>query len=121
LIQETLDTLALLFPAGDKKTKNLLERHRKRYEYKPDHEVGNCEAPTSRDITHFRYWHARLAAIHDRMETFQPNSLLLLMRSPFQTKGTQWYAIVVALWVAVLFGFVQIFEGGWQAWSPKSN
>lgn len=112
LIEETLSTLALLFPKGDKATQRWYatqDAHRPL-----DFKVLACE-PHLRDIGDFQYWHDRLVTLLETLESPQNPSLRRMWND--RRNGMQWYSLWVAIGLTLFFGLVQSIEGGIQVYT----
>jgi hypothetical protein len=59
VLEEVIRTLNILFPPGDPGTINLLAGRAQMLD------IGNCRVKTTRDLSAFRYWRARMAELDD--------------------------------------------------------
>jgi hypothetical protein len=101
LVQETIDTLNLLFPISDGPTKALLLR-----DGQPFFELGNCGRDLNLDLGHYNYWRDRLIVI---MEVFNepPRQWKQLMcdRRNKMNFATFWIAVLVLVLTIVSIAF----------------
>jgi hypothetical protein len=114
-IEETLQTLALLFPQSDKKTRKWLKKICPLYDIDPClMRCGQLRAD-DRHIGDFKYWHDRLVILKQVFDEAQPSTLSRWWWD--RRRGVQWYTFWVAVLVLVLtilFGLVQSIEGALQ-------
>lgn len=114
LIEETIQTLALLFPQGDKDTE--------KWYYKQDNPedldsgVLNCGylRDDYRQIEKYKFWHNRLVILKEAFDESQPKTISQLWND--RRGGSQWYALWVAIGLTLFFGLVQSIEGGFQVY-----
>ncbi len=108
VLEEALDTLNLLFPYNDAQTEAFLKRHEK-----PFYSLGYCGRTRVLDLSHYRYWRARVA---DLVDVMQEEPARVFDSSGWQKDGrnllavlTFWIAIGVALLtvISIAFGVVQ--------------
>ncbi|PMD40618.1 hypothetical protein L207DRAFT_554320 [Hyaloscypha variabilis F] len=100
-IDETLRTLALLFPQSDKESVRL---------------CGSLGAH-GRHIEIFTYWHDRLVVVKQAFDEVEPGTLAHLWND--RRRPVQWYTLWTAVLVVLLtifFGFVQCIEGAFQVY-----
>jgi len=109
LIEETLDTLALLFPTSDKKIETWYQKMSKSV---PAPQVLDKKATKcgqlrleKRQIEHFKFWHDRLVILKQEFDQSCPATLSQWWVD--RRNGVQWYTF----WVAVLVIFLTIFFG----------
>jgi hypothetical protein len=118
-IEETLWTIALLFPRYDPDTKKWFAKLSSDPAQRIDMQVvrtGNLNAEM-RQIRNFIYWHDRLVVLKEVYDDARPNTLSQWWYD--RRNGPQWYTFWVALWVLVLtifFGGVQCIEGAIQVY-----
>ena len=94
LIEETLETLDLLFPFGDGKTIKFLSQNQQSI-----HEEGPFSSTRTLDLNDFTYWRDRLRELHEEIFHSPPERWLQLWldrRNPQQWL-TLWIAFVVFL------------------------
>jgi hypothetical protein len=113
-INETLQTLALLFP------QNKWYREGKTWYYKrikpsvtdADPNVLACGPWIMTDIDTYQFWHSRLVRLKFVFDQAKPKTLRQWWYD--RREGTQWYALWVAVGFTVFFGLVQSIEGALQ-------
>jgi hypothetical protein len=123
LIQETLNTLALLLPEHDKHIETWFENEKskalKRGKLPLDplaRECGQLKVE-DRDIDKFYYWHDRLVILKQVFDETEPSGIKQWWGD--RRKKVQWYTFWVAavvLALTIIFGLVQSVEGGIQAY-----
>jgi len=104
ILEETIDTLNLLFPFGDMATKSLLERERE-----PFYSLGNCGRDLQFDLARYEHWRDRLLDICEAFDE-PPRRLkhLLSNRGNIMDYYAFWIAVFVLLLtiVSIIFGTV---------------
>ncbi|PQE09712.1 fad-type 2 protein [Rutstroemia sp. NJR-2017a BBW] len=113
-IEETLWTLALLFPQGDRDTE--------KWYYKQDRpeelDLGVLDCGILRDdyrqIEKYKFWHDRLVILKGAFDECQPQTFSQLWND--RREGTQWYALWVAIGITLFFGLIQSIEGAVQVY-----
>ncbi|KAJ5808587.1 hypothetical protein N7474_009856 [Penicillium riverlandense] len=109
LLEETAQSLSLLFPSSNLKCQRWLRKARRREDI--DLEAGLLPA-TSRTITQYPYWGRQLLELRDEYDRTEPTTVkqwIADKRNPNQ-RYTFWIA-VVALALALVFGFIQSVTG----------
>lgn len=122
-IEETLRTLALIFPEGDKDCWRWFEIKKSKNNLDP--EARKCGNPSSeeRQIHKFRYWHDRLIILKQAFDEKEPATIYQWWHD--RRRRVQWYTFwvaVVVIGLTIFFGFVQCVEGALQvykAWYPS--
>ncbi|KAF2734545.1 hypothetical protein EJ04DRAFT_534787 [Polyplosphaeria fusca] len=119
LIDETLRTLALLFPRNDMRTKKWLQVLVSRGEKSLDPELMKCRRLKSneRRAESFRFWHDELLALQEKFEEPAPTSITQLWYD--RRVKAQWYTFWIAvsvLCLTIFFGTVQSIEGALQVY-----
>lgn len=120
LIEETLKTLALLFPQNGRETQSWFEKIQSRPQTPTlDPKVARCGRLKSDDrhLEHFTFWRDRLVILKQVFDEAEPNTIPRLWYD--RRKGVQWYTFWVAVFVLLLtvfFGFVQSVEGALQVY-----
>jgi hypothetical protein len=116
-VEETLRTLALLFPEFDNDIKIWIRSLPSIPQL--DRRVRECGGlrADDRQIENFRFWHDRLVILKQVFDEAEPSTLSQWWYD--RRKGTQWYtfwiaAIVLAL--TIFFGVVQCVEGALQVY-----
>ncbi|KAE9364843.1 hypothetical protein N431DRAFT_431604 [Stipitochalara longipes BDJ] len=121
LIEETMRTLALLFPQSDRATQKWFtslsssSRVRQRLDNKAS-KSGRLRAD-DRHIANFPFWHDQLVILKQVFDEAEPSNLSQWWCD--RRKRVQWYTFWVALLVlalTVFFGLVQCIEGGLQVY-----
>ncbi|KAH6889962.1 hypothetical protein B0T10DRAFT_43906 [Thelonectria olida] len=118
LAEETLQTLALLFPSSDLETKEWFAKLP--FFQSLDRRVIQCDKIKTNDrkIETFKFWRARLISLKQVFDEAQPKTLVQWWFD--RRDGVQWYTFWVAVLVLVLtvfFGLVQSIEGGIQVYA----
>lgn len=121
LAEETLKTLAMLFPYTDAATKKWLARRVAIAEVDPQivqsiREFGRLK-PDDRKIERFEFWHDRIVLLKEVYDDARPRMLSQLWYD--RRNGLQWYTFWIAIVLFVLtvvFGLIQSIEGGMQAY-----
>ncbi|KAL2827739.1 hypothetical protein BDW59DRAFT_179017 [Aspergillus cavernicola] len=111
LVDETLATLALLFPQGDKEVQRWYNKQDDPEEL--DKNILSC-GMVGRQIGSYRYWHDRLVMLKTEFDRTQPSTISQWWND--RRDGRQWYPLWVALSLTVLFGLVQSIEGALQVY-----
>jgi hypothetical protein len=115
-VKETLHTLALLFPPGDKDTKRWYKKHEAPEDL--DDSVLHCGL-ACRNIEEYTYWHDRLIMLKEKFD--EPNRTTIKQLWNDRREGIQWYTLWVAIVLTLFFGLVQSIEGGIQVYKALSN
>ncbi|TVY85451.1 hypothetical protein LSUE1_G000134 [Lachnellula suecica] len=128
LVEETLRTLALLFPEHDKAVKVWFERQQKQLQTARRmpldalaRECGQLKAE-ERQIDRFVYWHDRLVILKQVFDEAEPRNIAQWWND--RRKRVQWYTFWVAavvLALTVFFGLVQSIEGALQVYLAYSH
>lgn len=116
-IDETLRTLALLFPQYDKPTKKWFGKLQKALDL--DSQVIRCGQlrTEQRQIENFPCWHDRLVIFKQVFDEAEPNTLLQWWHD--RRNRVQWYTFWIAVMVlglTIFFGLVQSVEGALQVY-----
>jgi hypothetical protein len=121
LIEETLNTLALLFPSSDKNTEQWFQNIRTSHSVaaKLDSQVIKCGhlRAEKMQIENFRFWHDRLVIVKQIFDQSRPATLRQWWFD--RRNGVQWYTFWVAvlvLFLTILFGVIQSVEGALQVY-----
>ena len=114
MIAETLRTLALLFPQGEKSTEKWYSKQSNPEEL--DTEVLFCGniVDDFRRIEKYTFWHDRLVILKEAFDESQPKTVTQLWND--RREGSQWYALWVAISITLFFGLVQSIEGAIQVY-----
>jgi hypothetical protein len=106
-MEETIDTLALLFP-----TSNATEKWYRKVAKAEMHVVLDMEAIKrgqsrleKRHIKHFKFWHDRLVMLKQEFDRSRPATISQFWID--RRNGVQWWTF----WVAVLVIFLTVFFG----------
>lgn len=115
---EALQTLALLFPTADTKTKKWFSKAAATADL--DGRVIQCGRLRSdrRQIENFKFWRDRLVTLKQVFDEAQPRTMSQWWND--RRNGVQWYTFWVAVLVLVLtilFGFIQSVEGALQVYA----
>jgi hypothetical protein len=115
LREETLRTLALLFPKHNRATQKWLNKQTTRF----DGTIQSCEALRldERQIERFHFWHDRLIMLKQAFDQSRPANISQWWFD--RRNGAQWYTFWVAIWVlflTIFFGMVQSIEGALQVY-----
>jgi hypothetical protein len=114
---ETLQTLALLFPKYDKKTRKWYEGLAAENDLDPEvMECGHLFAD-ERQIESFQYWHDRLVVLKQVYDESRPSTISQWWHD--RRNSVQWYTFwvaIVVLALTILFGLIQIIEGALQVY-----
>ncbi|RDW91017.1 hypothetical protein BP5796_02182 [Coleophoma crateriformis] len=116
-VEETLRTLALLFPQTDRDTRNWFRKQSSIRNI--DSKAMKCGRLRMQDrrIESFYYWHDRLVDLKQFFDEAEPSTISQWWFD--RRKRVQWYTFWVAalvLALTVIFGLVQCVEGGLQAY-----
>jgi len=111
LINETIQTLALLFPQDDSPTRKWLQRVSKALRLPLDHYLSKCGIldAENRDFENFKFWHDRLVVLKQVYNESRPADIS--QRWYDRRHPSEWYTVWTAILViilTVLFGFIQI-------------
>ncbi|KAL5000097.1 hypothetical protein BDV10DRAFT_183691 [Aspergillus recurvatus] len=114
LAKETLRTISLLFPQGDKQT---MRKYRSCARI--DARLLRCGnlRGLERDINGFIFWRDRLVVLKQRFDATHPKTINQWWRD--RRNGVQWYTFWVAILILILttfFGLVQSVEGALQVY-----
>jgi hypothetical protein len=118
-VDETLNTLALLFPQNDKETTRWLKRRRKLPSQHIDQQLNKCRylRDQDRQIEKFQFWQERLADLKEFYDEYSPRTISQLWRD--KRDGLVWHtfwAAILILCLTVFFGFVQSIVGALQVY-----
>ncbi|KAK4870834.1 hypothetical protein LT330_000071 [Penicillium expansum] len=111
LIDETLATLALIFPRGKKETIKWYSKQNEHNEL--DENILGCGFAV-RQIGEYNYWHDRLVILKTEFDESRPSTIQQWWND--RRDGSQWYPLWVAISLTVLFGLVQSVEGALQVY-----
>lgn len=123
LLQETLNTLALLLLEHDKLTETWFRKEQKKaiergvLPLDPQTRESGQLKVEDRDIDKFYYWHNRLVILKQAFDEAEPSGIKQWWCD--RRKKVQWYTIWVAavvLALTIFFGLAQTIEGGIQAY-----
>ncbi|KAH8758063.1 hypothetical protein F5882DRAFT_431958 [Hyaloscypha sp. PMI_1271] len=105
-VEETLQTLALLFPKGNRQVEKWYKKKDKVEEL--DFTVLKVSHPWRR-IDGYEYWRDRLVTLKEAFDDSRPRSFGQWWHD--RRDATQWYAVWIAVFFTVFFGFVQSVVG----------
>ncbi|KAF4964631.1 hypothetical protein FSARC_7473 [Fusarium sarcochroum] len=116
-IDETLNTIALLFPRWDRDTRAWYQTQASLRGLDTQLiEIGQLDAD-KRQIEKFNFWHDRLVILKQVFDETRPNTLRHWWRD--RRNGVQWYtfwAAILVFLLTVFFGLVQSIEGALQVY-----
>lgn len=117
LAEETLKTIALLFPQSDPAIRKWLSKSPQTINL--DQRIFQCGRlkTDDRQIEKFQFWHDRLVMLKQVYDDARPGNLSQLWND--RRNGVQWYTFWVAIVVFLLtflFGLIQCIEGGMQVY-----
>jgi hypothetical protein len=124
-VDETLDTLALLFPDTDDKTKEWLESaSRTKPLWAPmDSQLVKCghfrSGHPSRRFKHYKFWRDRLGTLEEAADEAMPPAKAILRALKDNKRGDRWlnsWVAIVAIGLTLFFGLVQSIEGAIQVY-----
>ncbi|RYP10746.1 hypothetical protein DL765_008014 [Monosporascus sp. GIB2] len=110
-VDETLQTLALLFPAGDRDVEKWYRQLGEADEL--DLRVFKC-GTADRRIGRYSFWHDRLMGLKDAFDEARPSTIAQWWND--RRDGVQWYTLWLAMGFTVFFGLVQSIEGAIQVY-----
>jgi hypothetical protein len=116
-VEETLRTLALLFPCHDSKVKSWYQKEAKRFKLDQNAIRGKPLKTEDRQLETFEYWNERMEILKDIFDDAEPNNVFQWWQD--RRRKVQWYTFWVAVLVLVLtifFGVIQSVEGGMQVY-----
>jgi hypothetical protein len=117
LIEETVRTLSLLLPMGNKKVRRWYSKEVNGEGLDPG--VLNCRRlrAQERQMANFQFWHDRLVILKQLFDESQPSDLKMAWYD--RRNGVQWYTFWVAiliLFLTIFFGCIQSVEGALQVY-----
>ncbi|KAF7933211.1 hypothetical protein EAE99_003096 [Botrytis elliptica] len=116
-IQETVRSLALLFPQNDKDCRRWFKKVSTSHRLdKKAIQCGRLRAEDRR-IKNFPYWGERLSTLKELFDEAEPGTIKQWWFD--RRKRVQWYTFWVAIWVlflTVIFGIIQSVEGALQVY-----
>lgn len=116
-VEETLQTISLLFPRGDKK----VERWYRRKGSSDELDMAALKCGTVvRHIDKYRFWRDRLVQLKEAFDDTRPRTVTQWWND--RRDGVQWWTFWIAIFFTVLFGLVQSIEGGiqvYKAYNPS--
>jgi len=112
-LEETAQTIALLFPFSDLNSRKWIRRVQKSDNV--DIEAGLIPS-AARNIRQYRYWREQLLLLKEAYDMTEPTSLRqwFFDKRKLNQRYTFWIG-VAALILALLFGLIQSITGIWQA------
>lgn len=119
LIEETLRTLALLFPQHDRETRKWLQLQSKHSYDGIDQQLQKCGylRVEERQKNNFYFWHDRLIILKQAYDESRPTTISQWWLD--RRNSVQWYTFWIAIVVLLLtffFGLVQSIEGALQVY-----
>jgi hypothetical protein len=116
-VDETLQTMALLFPQNKWYARTKLWYRRNLAPTVTDADEGVLSVRASStvlQIGEYRYWHDRLVRLKLVYDQAKPRTVRQWWND--RREGSQWYALWVVLGFTVFFGLVQSIEGALQVY-----
>ncbi|CAN9171029.1 unnamed protein product [Alternaria alternata] len=118
-IEETLRTLALLFPQHDRESSMWLQSRSGPNSHGTNRELLKCGhlRLEERQQTNFNFWHDRLVILKQAYDESRPATLSQWWLDRRNT--VQWYTFwvaIVVLFLTIFFGLVQSIEGALQVY-----
>ena len=123
-VEETLDTLILLFPDHKKKDKQWMQQYLCARLESPPLDEGLLKTGyfrskhSSRDLSHYTFWRERLDMLRETVVRATPRREAL-KKALRNSKGDGWinsWIGVVAIGLTLFFGLVQSIEGAIQVY-----
>lgn len=116
-VEETIRTLALLFPQNDADTRKWLSVQLGRQGI--DETLGRCGSLTGfeRRFEQFSFWHNRLVILKQAFDEAQPRTLLQSWAD--RRNLVQWctfWAAILVFFFTLFFGMIQSVEGAIQVY-----
>lgn len=121
-IQETLRTLALLFPEYDKEMRKWYRTQVAKHGLDATAMNSGQLIADERQVESFKYWHDRLVVLKQVYDESRPNSISQWWHD--RRNGVQWYTFWVAIIVLALtifFGLAQSIEGALQVYKAFNS
>ena len=118
LIDETIFTLALLIPSGDKKSRAWFDKKQRELHLDPKAGSYGPLNASARQIEKFHYWRDRLVILKQTFDESEPHTLALWWND--DRKKVQWYTFWIAalvLLLTIVFGLIASVSGVVQAWA----
>jgi hypothetical protein len=110
-MDETLATLALIFPQGDKETERWYRKRNRLDEL--DSNILRC-GKADKHIEDYKHWHDRLFILKNEFDESRPSTMTQWWND--RRDVSQWYPLWVAISLTILFGLVQSIEGALQVY-----
>lgn len=117
LIEETIRTIRLLFPQGNKPTETWYRKHSSVNSLDPRLIQCGCLRADDRQFEHFKYWRDRLLILKQVLDESRPSTISQWWND--RRNSVQWYTFWVAIPVLLLtifFDLVQSIEGALQVY-----
>ncbi|KAI0539501.1 hypothetical protein GGR58DRAFT_464557 [Xylaria digitata] len=108
ILEEAVDTINLLFPSDQKRTKKFLKKENKTF-----NRLGYCGREKRMRLSDYRHWRERIRVLKEALDDPQKGYHQLVLdkeRRNFLNWATFWIAFVVALLtiISIVFGVVGI-------------
>ncbi|KAI4594820.1 hypothetical protein KJ359_007623 [Pestalotiopsis sp. 9143b] len=116
-VEETLQTISLLFPKSDKKVERWYRRKASSEEL--DMAVLKC-GTVIRHIEKYRFWRDRLVQLKEAFDDTRPRTVLQWWND--RRDGVQWWTFWAVISLTIFFGLVQSIEGAvqvYKAYNPS--
>lgn len=117
LVEETLRTLALLFPQSDPTVRKWYRQFSASLALDPQLIFCGHLKTDDRQIENFKYWHDRIVVLKQVFDEATPQTLSQWWHD--RRNGVQWYTFwiaIVVLCFTLLFGLIQSIEGALQVY-----
>ncbi|KAI0020053.1 hypothetical protein F4780DRAFT_770993 [Xylariomycetidae sp. FL0641] len=115
-VEETLQTLAILFPTGNR----AVERWYRQLDSLEELDFAVFKHGTpARHLSHYHYWRDRLSILKDAFDEARPSTLAQWWTD--RRDGAQWYTLWLAIGFTIFFGLVQSIEGAIQVYKALQD
>lgn len=112
MIQETKDTLALLLPKGERKTRKWFFKMQKKYELDSTALMCLSIGSEAYSTQHYKHWKTRLIELKHAYDGHQPTSPLQVWRDDRSIVQSWTFRLaVLVLFLTILFGLIQSITG----------
>ena len=118
LIDETILSLALLIPSGNRKSRAWFNKKKKELHLDPKAGIYGPLNASARQIEKFHYWRDRLVILKQTFDESEPHTIALWWND--DRKKVQWYTFWIAalvLLLTIIFGLIASVSSIVQAWA----